>query len=259
MIFSTVSCSKKGEIEDLKVYAVKYGMSNYPSKFIFASRSGGSEKFGWMCYLVQYNGRNILIDAGFTDKGKVEKFRLDYKAPAELLKSIGVNPEDIDDIVVTHFHFDHAEGITAFPNANIIVQKWELEEMEKNPLLKDYLNKKKEDEQIITFVNDYRIDNVVVVERISGHTKGSCSVKIANRKQIIFLPGDEVYLSKNYRYNSPSGTFYDYKNIREYTRQLYKLSLVPGIKIYPFHDPYIVKKNTGIKLLFDYNNFETKK
>lgn len=251
------SCSGKNEIEDLKVYAVKYGSSSYPAKYVFASRGGGSVNFGWMCYLVQYNGKNILIDAGFTDENKIRQFGLKYKSPVELLKELKVNPEDIDEIIVTHAHFDHVDGILQFPEAKISIQKWEMEEANKNPELKKFMDKKKSDGDLNVFVNDYRIDDVVVVQRISGHSKGSCSVKIANRKQIIFLPGDEVYIDNNYRYNSVTGTYYDYNRAKEYTQELYKLSLVPGIKIYPFHEDTIVKGNFGTKLLFDYNTFKS--
>ncbi|MFC1485392.1 N-acyl homoserine lactonase family protein [bacterium] len=43
------------------------------------------------------------------------------------LKTIGINPEDIRYVVLSHLHLDHAGGVGAFPNATYIVQRKELE------------------------------------------------------------------------------------------------------------------------------------
>lgn len=94
------------------------------------------------CWLIQGNGRTILVDDGngtkWPEKLK-DIYRLD-NSNADLLSSIkkcGVRREDVTDVLLTHLHFDHAGGSTmvedgrlvpTFPKAKYYVQKahWEL-------------------------------------------------------------------------------------------------------------------------------------
>jgi glyoxylase-like metal-dependent hydrolase (beta-lactamase superfamily II) len=69
--------------------------------------------------LVRAHGKNILIDTGIGNKGD-EKFcdiyAVDRHPPIEeSLAKIGLAPRDIDLVVNTHFHFDHAHGNQVFP------------------------------------------------------------------------------------------------------------------------------------------------
>ena len=67
------------------------------------------------CLLVQTEeGRNILIDTGIGDK-QSEKFFSHYEPHGEdtllkSLKKVGLKPEDITDVLLTHLHFDHCGG-----------------------------------------------------------------------------------------------------------------------------------------------------
>jgi glyoxylase-like metal-dependent hydrolase (beta-lactamase superfamily II) len=94
------------------------------------------------CWLIQGNGRIILVDDGNGTKWS-EKLKDIYhldNSKADLLSSLrkfGVGREDVTDVLLTHLHFDHAGGSTllengklvpTFPKAKYFVQKehWEL-------------------------------------------------------------------------------------------------------------------------------------
>jgi len=102
------------------------------------------------CWLVRGNGRTILVDDGNGTKWS-EKLKDIYKlnnATGDLLTSlrnVGLSPDDITDVILTHLHFDHAGGSTTvvdgklvptFPKARYYVQRkqWELSQ---NPTEKD--------------------------------------------------------------------------------------------------------------------------
>ena len=66
------------------------------------------------CLLIEKGDRLILIDTGMGNK-QDEKFRSHFKPHGEddLLRSIrakGYSPEQITDVFITHFHFDHVGG-----------------------------------------------------------------------------------------------------------------------------------------------------
>ncbi|MFC6591135.1 MBL fold metallo-hydrolase [Deinococcus lacus] len=88
--------------------------------------------------LIQLGGQNILVETGFWDQGG-EKFESIYALDRDEtvfrgLGAVGLAPGDIDIVINTHLHFDHAgrnvtpAGEPTFPNARYVVQRQELED-----------------------------------------------------------------------------------------------------------------------------------
>jgi glyoxylase-like metal-dependent hydrolase (beta-lactamase superfamily II) len=90
--------------------------------------------------LVDDGKQRTLVDTGAgTDWSDKERaiYRLETKTPAEILAPAGLRPEQVDRVVNTHLHFDHAGGNTepdgrgerraAFTNAEYLVQQGELD------------------------------------------------------------------------------------------------------------------------------------
>lgn len=84
--------------------------------------------FGFV--LAQNGERNVLVDTGFLNEGSgaefSKKFGIPYWiSPVRMLEEMGVNADDVTDIVLSHAHFDHMGSISAFRNARIFIQKKE--------------------------------------------------------------------------------------------------------------------------------------
>ncbi len=91
------------------------------------------------CLLVRGPGFTVLVESGLGDKWD-DRSREMYAIAgsprlAESLERLGVRPEDVDALVLSHLHFDHAGGATrrrdgvavpAFSNATLYVQASEL-------------------------------------------------------------------------------------------------------------------------------------
>lgn len=96
--------------------------------------------------LVQANGLNMLIDSGIGNGKLNDKQKRNFGVTEESnlvedLGRLGIQPNDIDYILMTHLHFDHACGLTkregetwvpVFERAEIITTQTEWVEM-KNP------------------------------------------------------------------------------------------------------------------------------
>lgn len=83
-------------------------------------------------YLIQTdNGRNILVDTGFPEKfihhpPVPESAAMDMRSGefiVDHLATIGLTPNDIDILVLSHFNIDHAGNLLPFMNAELIVQR----------------------------------------------------------------------------------------------------------------------------------------
>jgi N-acyl homoserine lactone hydrolase len=85
------------------------------------------------CFTVLRDGqRTILVDAGYRSTGAGQELAdLDgvtlWRDPAELVGRVGVRPEDVSAVLVTHAHFDHLGNVSAFPNAVVYLQRREAE------------------------------------------------------------------------------------------------------------------------------------
>ena len=95
------------------------------------------------CVLVQMQGMTLLVDAYVYDVPPESSFALpDYKPPVDLvmqMAAMGVQPEDVTHVVITHLHFDHYTGVTrerdgvfvpTFPKARVYIGRsdWQLAE-----------------------------------------------------------------------------------------------------------------------------------
>ena len=81
--------------------------------------------------LARQAGRVVLCDTGFMREGSGEaiavKFDVPYWiSPLRMLAEMGVAPDDVTDVVLSHAHFDHMGSIGKFPKARLHIQKREI-------------------------------------------------------------------------------------------------------------------------------------
>jgi hypothetical protein len=68
------------------------------------------------------------MDAGFYRDKFIERWKPTVTLkPSEALGALGVKPEDVTDIVISHVHWDHLDGADLFPKARIWIQREEFE------------------------------------------------------------------------------------------------------------------------------------
>lgn len=145
--------------------------------------------------LVQAEGKNILVEAGL-GKGKLSEKQLrNFGVTAESnvegsLSHLGLTPEDIDYVLMTHLHNDHVGGLTkivngeyvsTFPNAQIITSTIEWDEM-RNPNIRSKSTYWKENweaiqTQVISFDEKWSLGPVTMIHT-GGHSNGHSIVII---------------------------------------------------------------------------------
>ena len=95
--------------------------------------------------LLQGEGRNILVDCGIDMSNPAKRGMyaatgsVNGRSPEEVLGTVGLKPEDIHAVIMTHLHWDHASGVGCYPNAVYYLQRDELtswEEYIDNPTYK---------------------------------------------------------------------------------------------------------------------------
>ena len=111
-----------------EVYALKFAESGNLLPISAVAMHGpnnDSVKIFFLVWLIKGdNGKNILVDAGFLNDTTAKDFKIvNYIRPDSMLFKVDLRREDITDIILTHPHWDHMDGIDLFPNAHIWIQK----------------------------------------------------------------------------------------------------------------------------------------
>jgi len=113
-----------------EIYAIRYAAvpGFAVSGLIEGADAARKIDIAMMVWLIRGNGRNILFDSGFYRDQFMKQWKpTDYVKPSESVAPLGLKPEDITDVIISHMHWDHADGIDLFPKAKIWLQKDELE------------------------------------------------------------------------------------------------------------------------------------
>ena len=177
-------------------------------------------------WLIEGADKTILIDTGLGDVDEVHAMQNKYGvnvvtsrgADQSLVAGLaarGVDPRDIDIVVITHCHFDHVGNNELFPNATFIVQKDELPQAVTPPSFcmyyyPEYSYKMEAIRSQLKIIDgDYQIDNAVKLVKIGGHTPGCMVVMVETDLGTVCLTSDIMYNYKNLELNWPTGSFWD--------------------------------------------------
>jgi glyoxylase-like metal-dependent hydrolase (beta-lactamase superfamily II) len=176
-------------------------------------------------FVVRHPRGNVLFDTGNNDKLIADP---NYWAP-ELralkpamtpevaidvqLKKIGLTPDDIRYVVVSHLHLDHGGNVAKFPKSTLVVQRdeltnafWPKAGTDGPYVLGDFVGLRDGKQRMIQLDGDLDLfgDGTVVVKRWVAHTPGSqmMTVRLKNTGLAI-LTGDNVYFRENVEKNLP--------------------------------------------------------
>jgi glyoxylase-like metal-dependent hydrolase (beta-lactamase superfamily II) len=140
--------------------------------------------------LVQDGEKNILIETGIGQNKMSDKQKRNFGVIEESqvetsLQQLRLNTSDIDLVLMTHLHFDHACGLTkwdgdklvpTFENADIIVSQVEWDEM-RNPNIRSKSTYWKEnwvaiEEQVKPFTGEIEVTDEIKMIHTGGHSDG---------------------------------------------------------------------------------------
>jgi N-acyl homoserine lactone hydrolase len=187
----------------------------------------------------------ILVDTGGSHPDSAQGRRAaPYKRTPEqeldaALKKIGVDPGEIDTVILTHLHWDHAENNHLFPNAALYCQKIEYESL----LDPDITKKGYAMDNVLKFQyklldGDQQVFDGISVVLTPGHTPGMQCVLVDTELGKVLLTGDLVTLRESLKYDPPrfNALLYDDSALPAAAASLRKILPLTD-KILPGHDP----------------------
>jgi N-acyl homoserine lactone hydrolase len=198
--------------------------------------------FPLIAYYLEGSHHKILVDTGGTppDGVKWQPYnRAQNESLDQALQSVGASVSEIDIVILTHLHWDHASNNLLFPEARFIVQKKEYDyllapEPEVKPGYDLELLLKTKYELVD---GDINVTPGISVVLAPGHSPGMQCVVVETRAGKYILGGDLVALFENWeaKPHIPNGVFYDLNII---SGSLAKIDRIQG-QMLPGHDPEV--------------------
>jgi glyoxylase-like metal-dependent hydrolase (beta-lactamase superfamily II) len=257
MAVSVMACGQSGQKPQYEVYAVRYAtLADFPvAGLVQGADPARKLDIAMTVWLVKGNGRNILVDSGFYREQFLKRWKpKDFMKPVEALAPLGLKPEDVTDVIITHMHWDHADGMDLFPKARIWVQKdeyiyytgeaWQHNDthggIDKADVLAAVgLNM----EGRVGLVNGDAQEIIPGITCYTGgkHTYQSQYVGVSTKAGTVVLASDNMYLYENLEKHVPIAQTLDAdSNLRAQDR-MKQIAAKPTL-IIPGHDPAVFDK-----------------
>ncbi len=277
----TATWAKAASPEGMKLYVFTSGTLTL-AKSIIQSGGEGTVTIPVGFFVVQHPKGNVLFDTGNNDRiitepeywgpfvAALDPGRSPDVAIDVQLQKIGLTPDDIDFVVLGHFHVDHAGNVGKFLNSTFVYQRDEIRAaywpapgyatfyksddfaMLRNDLGKSMPNKYK----AIELDGDLDLfgDGSVLIKRSVSHTPGSqiMVVRLPNTGTVV-LPSDAVYLEENLNGNIlPSvGSVYSPEGMLDAYQYVRYLRDSEGADIIYAHDPDVFKAHKHAPEFYD--------
>jgi glyoxylase-like metal-dependent hydrolase (beta-lactamase superfamily II) len=199
------------------------------------------------------NGRNVLVDAGFKRDDLIARWKpTNYQRPDSAVARVGVKPEEITDVIITHIHWDHFDGADLFPNARIWIQRDEVEHhLDANGTSLDRALDAPDATMLDALRRAGRLQLVNgdaqeilpgITAYIGGkHTYQSQYVGVRTRQGTVVIASDNVYLYENLDRHLPIAQTLDAASNLAAQARMLSLAAAPRLVI-PGHDPLVFER-----------------
>lgn len=202
---------KPGAAPGYEVYAIRYARMprRRRDNFLGGDPHDGDMPMDFFVWLLRGAEGIVLVDTGFNADMARRRSRELIQCPIEALAPLGVRPEDVQHVVLTHLHYDHAGNLDRLPRARFHVQDAEMEYATGRCMCFEPLRHAYAVEDVVTLVTRVYEDRVVFHDgdsvilpgiellKIGGHTKGLQAVRVLTARGWVVLASDASHYYEN--------------------------------------------------------------
>ena len=170
---------------EIKLFAMDCGSITMPANLLDNTDSFEANELRTLpvpCYLIRHPQGDVMWDTGLPDayhaqpvETPVYKMWVETKLEDQL-NSIGVSPGEVDYLIVSHSHLDHAGNVDLFTNAQWVLHQGEINfvssDFAKNLGVTPNILRKDVETRIISGDLDLFDDGVINLYHMPGHTGG---------------------------------------------------------------------------------------
>lgn len=239
-----------------EVYAIRYGTNGRRRRgqnIILDPNPELPQPMDFFSWVLIGSGRTIVIDTGMS-RAKAEHHGHTFlHEPADGLRALGVVPEEVTEIVLTHMHFDHIGNVDQFPKAHFLLQHAEMVYATGPDMARYFFRRPYAADEVTRLVEylyqgrltlhgpDLEVAPGVSVHLVGGHTAGQEVVRVRTQRGWVVLASDALHYYEEYERNVPFTAAYsvvDMLNAHDRIRALAD----SDDHVVPAHDPIVMDK-----------------
>jgi glyoxylase-like metal-dependent hydrolase (beta-lactamase superfamily II) len=236
-----------------EVYAIKYAAHNRrsPENFIDGDSHDVPMPLFYYVWAIVNSQRTFILDTGFDEKAAQNRKRKLFKPVGEGLKAMGLDPNNIKDVIISHMHYDHAGNDGLFPNAKFHLQDCEMAYATGRCMCHKLLRTPFEATDVAAMIHRVFQDRVTFhdgneeiapglsVHLIGGHSKGLQAVRVRTRRGWVVLASDVAHF---YAHLEHRRVFPSTHNLEAVLEGYNKVEALASSKqhVVPGHDPLVL-------------------
>lgn len=238
-----------------QVYAVKYAHHERMSSenFIGGDPHDVPMPLDYFVWALVSEDRAIVVDTGFDEFSGTRRGRNFLRSPGEGLKTIGIDPMRVEDVVITHMHYDHSGNHDLFPAARYHVQDREMNFCTGRLMCHHGLRHPFDEEDVVAMVQklfrgrlnfhdgDEELAPGLSLHRVGGHSMGLQMVRVRTRRGEVVLASDASHFYANMEQGRPFPVVYSVAETLEGYRRAYELASSRD-HVIPGHDPLVLER-----------------
>jgi glyoxylase-like metal-dependent hydrolase (beta-lactamase superfamily II) len=239
-----------------EIYAIRYAHHERTARenFVVSDPHDDSPMpLDYYVWAAKSGSRVVIIDTGFDEPTAQKRGRTFLKSPADGLRAIGIEPAKVEDVIITHMHYDHSGNHDLFPNARYHIQDREMQFCTGRHMSHAFMRWPFDAEDVSAMIRRLFAGRLVFhhgeeeiapglsVHHVGGHTMGMQIVRADTRRGSVVLASDASHLYANIERGIPYPIAYNLAEVAEGYRQAYALAssrehVIPG------HDPLVAAR-----------------
>ncbi len=248
-------------IEPFEVFAIRYahlGGRHPGENFILADPHEFASDLDYFVWVLRRGDSSFVIDTGFGKEAAARRRREWLRCPVESLRLVGVNPDQVTDVIITHLHYDHAGNLDKFPRARFHLQDRDMAHATGRCMRHENLRAPFDLENMLSMLKHVYADRVefhdgdaelaagLTLHRVGGHSAGLQIARVWTRRGWVVIASDATHLYANFEQRRPFPIVYNVAEMLEGFKTLYRLADSPE-HIVPGHDPLVMKYYPALK------------
>lgn len=244
------------EARPYELYAIRYASARRSAAEVFV---GGDPhdtglQMDYFVWLARNRGRTVVIDTGFDEAAGRRRGREFTRRPGESLRMLGVDPGAVEDVILTHLHYDHAGNLDLFPRATFHVQDREIAYATGRYMVEPFFAQAYDLEHVVSAVRltyagriryhditDEEVAPGISVHHVGGHTRGLQVVRVWTRLGWVVLASDAVHFLANRDSCRPFPILADATEMIDGWKRIRRLADADDY-IVPGHDPLVMSR-----------------
>lgn len=238
-----------------EIFAVKYGerVGTRGSIFIGGDPHEAPLAMDYFVWAIRNEDRTIVVDTGFSQEEGERRGRTYTQSPADGLRRVGIEPNDVQDVIISHMHYDHAGNLDMFPNACFHIQTAEVAFATGRAITFGVLGHSFTKQDALGMVSATFADRVqyyqgdgdvapgIKVHFIGGHAAGLQCVSVETARGRVLLAADVAHYYESFLHEPPFATHANMFGMLEGYRTLRQLAPADS-HIVPGHDPAVLRR-----------------